>query len=65
MTRILGIERSLVRHRVVAALCEWVAAQEAADSEYDSAQRAMALDGRAGVARTTGIETTAGPEQRT
>src|SRR5271165_5307337 len=40
----LGIDRSLFRHRVIAAGCERVAAQDAAQAQPSAAQGAVAFD---------------------
>jgi hypothetical protein len=63
--RVLGIDQSLVRHRVVTAVCKGMAAKKALKPQPGAAQNSMAFDRRMRVARTAGIETAARTQEGT
>jgi hypothetical protein len=70
MMRVLGIDQSLVghgslRHGVVTARRERMAAKQPPQPEPSAAHDPMPLDRRVRIARARGIEPTARPEQRT
>src|ERR1700683_4844764 len=62
--RVLGIDHSLVRHRVVAALVEGMTTQHASQAKPGPAQGAVTLDGGVCVAGAAGIEAATSPKPR-